>query len=276
MLRIDSHHHLWEFSALDYSWISESMGVLRHNFLPPDLYKEMTAAGVNSSIAVQARQTLEETHWLLNLAEQNDFIKAVVGWAPLTDPTVCAFLEQLASHPKLRAVRHVIQDEPDDNYILRADFNRGIKELARHKLTYDILIFQRHLPQTIRFVDQHPNQKFVVDHIAKPRVKNSSLSPWREQITELAKRPNVYCKISGLATEADYNHWTEDQLRPYIHTVLDAFTPKRVMFGSDWPVCLLAVSYQRWVAIAEKMLAAFSVVEQQRFWAETATEAYNL
>jgi len=276
MHRIDSHHHLWEFSSQEYGWINEDMGVLRHNFLPSNIYKEMAAAGISASIAVQARQTVEETRWLLDLANQNDFIKGVVGWAPLTDPNVGSVFEQLAVHPKLRAVRHVIQDEPDDNYILRSDFNRGIKELAHHNLTYDILIFERHLPQTIRFVDQHPNQKFVVDHLAKPRVKDRSLSPWREQIHELAKRPNVYCKISGLATEADLNHWTGDQLHPYIGNVLNAFTPKRVMFGSDWPVCLLALPYQRWVAIVEKMIAAFSIAEQQQFWADTAIEAYGL
>jgi L-fuconolactonase len=185
-------------------------------------------------------------------------------------------IEKFAVNPKLRGVRHVLQDEPDENYILREDFNRGIRELTRHNLTYDILIFERHLPQTIRFVDQYPNQKFVVDHLAKPRVKYKAISPWREHMHELAKRQNVYCKISGLATEADHRKWTEEQLQPYIDTVFEAFGAKRVMFGSDWPVCLLALSYQRWVEIVAKTAGRLSVAEQERLWAGTAVEAYGL
>ncbi len=276
MLKIDSHHHLWKFDANEYGWIDDRMTVLRHDFLPPDLHKEMAASGIAASVAVQARQTVEETNWLLSLAEQNDFMKGVVGWVPLTGPDVGSILEQVAAHPKLRGVRHVLQDEPDENHILRADFNRGIRELSRHNLTYDILIFERHLPQTIRFVDQYPNQKFVVDHLAKPRVKFKAISPWDEHMRELAKRPNVYCKISGLATEADHKHWTEEQLRPYLDTVLSAFGAKRVMFGSDWPVCLLAVAYQRWVSIVEKVAASLSSSEKQQLWAQTAVEAYGL
>jgi len=276
MLRIDSHHHLWKFDAKEYGWIEEHMTVLRRDYLPADLHKEMAASGVGGAVAVQARQTLEETNWLLSLAEQNDFMRAVVGWVPLTDPSVGSMLEKLAAHPKLRGIRHVLQDELDENHILRDDFNRGIRELNRHNLTYDILIFERHLPQTIRFVDQYPNQKFVVDHLAKPRVKFKAISPWEEHMRELAKRPNVYCKISGLATEADHKHWTEEQLRPYIEVVLSAFGAKRVMFGSDWPVCLLAITYQRWVGIAEKIAASLSSSEQQHLWAETAVRAYGL
>jgi L-fuconolactonase len=203
-------------------------------------------------------------------------MKGVVGWVPLVDPQVGAVIERFVAHPKLRGIRHVLQDEPDENHILREDFNRGIREMTRHNLTYDILIFERHLPQTIQFVDRYPNQKFVVDHLAKPRVKYKAISPWREHMQELAKRPNVYCKISGLATEADHKNWTEAQLEPYIDTVLAAFGAKRVMFGSDWPVCLLALSYGRWVGIVEKVAARLSEAEQQRLWAGTAVEAYGL
>jgi L-fuconolactonase len=276
MLKIDAHHHLWKFDAKEYGWIDEHMQVLRRDFLPADLHKEMAAAGINGSVAVQARQTVEETRWLLELASQNDFMKGVVGWVPLVDPKVGGTIEKFAANPKLRGIRHVLQDEPDENYILRQDFNRGMGEVARHNLTYDILIFERHLPQTIRFVDQHPNQKFVVDHLAKPRVKFKALSPWREHMQELAKRQHVYCKISGLATEANHKKWTEEQLQPYIDTVLATFGAKRAMFGSDWPVCLLALSYQRWVGIMEKTAERLSVAEQQWLWAETAIEAYGL
>jgi L-fuconolactonase len=276
MLKIDAHHHLWKFDAKEYGWIDEEMRVLRRDFLPADLQQEMATAGISGAVAVQARQTVEETRWLLELAGQNAFMKGVVGWVPLADPNVGAVIERFAANPKLRGIRHVLQDEPDENHMLRADFNRGIRELARHNLTYDILIFERHLPQTIRFVDQYPNQKFVVDHLAKPRVRYKAISPWREHMHELAKRPNVYCKISGLATEADHKKWTEEQLQPYIYTVLEAFGAKRAMFGSDWPVCLLAIGYQRWVSIVGKAAARLSIAEQQWLWAETAVEAYGL
>jgi L-fuconolactonase len=276
MLKIDAHHHLWRFDSKEYAWIDDNMLALRRDFLPADLHKEMAAAGIGGSVAVQARQTVEETRWLLELAGQNDFMKGVVGWVPLADPNVSAVIDEFAANAKLRGVRHVLQDEPDENHILREDFNRGIRELARHNLTYDILIFERHLPQTIRFVDQHPRQIFVVDHLAKPRVKYKAISPWREHMRELAKRENVYCKISGLATEADHKNWTEEQLRPYMETVLTVFGPRRVMFGSDWPVCLLAIGYQRWVEIAGRAAAKLSSEEQRRFWSETAMEAYGL
>lgn len=276
MFKIDAHHHLWNFDPKEYPWIDERMQVLRRSFLPPDLQKEIAMAGIDACIPVQARQTLEETHWLLSLAKQHNFIKGVVGWVPLADPNVQAFLDQVASHPKLCGFRHVLQDEPDENYILRADFNRGIRELAPHNLTYDILIFERHLPQTIRFVDQHPNQRFVIDHLAKPRVRDEEISPWREHIHELARRPNVYCKVSGLATEADHQSWTEEQLRPYLDTVLQTFSAKRLMFGSDWPVCLLALSYGRWVSVVQNFADRLSETEQQQLWAGTAIEAYNL
>jgi L-fuconolactonase len=276
MFKIDAHHHLWKFDPKEYGWIDENMQALRRDFLPADLHAVLTAAGITASVAVQARQTVEETRWLLELAGQNDFMKGVVGWVPLADPKAGAVIDEFAANPKLRGVRHVLQDEPDENHILRADFNRGIRELARHKLTYDILIFERHLPQTIRFVDQYPKQIFVVDHLAKPRVKYKAISPWREHMQELAKRDNVYCKISGLATEADHKNWTEAQLDPYIDAVLSAFGPRRVMFGSDWPVCLLAVSYGRWVDIAGRATAKLSTHEQQRFWSGTAVEAYGL
>jgi len=276
MLKIDAHHHLWKYEPKEYGWIDSDMQVIRRDFLPADLHKELLANGISGSVAVQARQTVEETRWLLELAGENDFMKGVVGWVPLADPNVGAVIEQFAANPKLRAVRHVLQDEPDENHILREDFNRGIRQLAQHHLTYDILIFERHLPQTIQFVDKYPNQIFVVDHLAKPRVKYKAISPWREHMRELAKRPNVYCKISGLATEANHQRWTEEQLQPYIDTVIETFTPRRVMFGSDWPVCLLAISYQHWVAIVSKTAGRLSIAEQQRLWAETAIEAYGL
>lgn len=276
MTRIDAHHHFWRYDPVEYAWISENMSAIRRSFEPKDLALEIKAAGIDGVVSVQARQSLEETWQLLTYADQNDFIKGVVGWVPLSAPDLSRTLASVATHPKLRAVRHVVQDEPDPEYILHEDFNRGISALRPFHLTYDILIFERHLPQTIQFVDRHPNQVFVVDHLAKPRVKDGLLSPWRENMRKLAERPNVYCKISGLATEADHQHWTEEQLEPYMDAVLEAFTPRRVMFGSDWPVCLVAVPYRRWVKIVESATAKLSQTEQERFWSGTAREAYGL
>jgi L-fuconolactonase len=225
---------------------------------------------------VQARQSLDETHALLQFAGENDFIRGVVGWAPLIDANVCNVLAQVSAHPALRGVRHVLQDEPDPDYMLREDFNRGIARLRQFGLAYDILIFERHLPQAIQLVDRHPDQIFVLDHLAKPRVKEGEMSPWRERIRDLAKRPNVYCKLSGLVTEADWRKWTKEQLNLYFDVVLDAFGPRRLMFGSDWPVCLLAVRYADWIAIVERFVGELSQPEQARIWSGTAVEAYGL
>lgn len=275
-LRIDSHQHFWRYSPAEYGWIDEAKSAIRRDFLPADLERQIAAAGIHGAISVQARQDLDETRWLLELAGRHDFLKGVVGWAPLIDPQVAETLNELASNLKLLGIRHVLQDEPDPDYMLRDDFNAGIRALKPLQLVYDILIYERHLPQTIQFVDRHPSQTFVLDHLAKPRVKAAEISPWRENLQELAKRPNVYCKISGLATEGDYASWTEEQLRMYINVTLEAFGPGRIMFGSDWPVCLLAIDYRDWIAILDRAISGLSEWERNRIWAGTATEAYRL
>ena len=224
-MRIDAHHHFWQYTVAEYGWIDDDMAVLRRDFLPADLERELARAGVDGVVSVQARQTLEETEWLLGLAGQHAFIKGVVGWVELVNPGVGAVLERLVKNPKLKAVRHVVQGEPDDNFILRDDFNRGVALLAPLGLVYDILIFPRHLKPSIRFVDRHPGQRFVLDHIAKPQIKAGVLEPWAADIRELARRPNVYCKLSGMVTEADYQRWTEEQLRVCFDVVLEAFGP---------------------------------------------------
>ena len=276
MPRVDSHHHFWKYNAEEYGWISDSMGLLRRDFLPKDLKREMDGAGIDAVVSVQARQTLAETKFLLEMAEQNPFILGVVGWAPLTDRNIGGILEQLAVNRKLKGLRHVLQDEADDQYVLREDFNNGIEAVHKFGLVYDILIYERHLPQTIRFVDRHPGQVFVLDHIAKPRIKDRILSPWREHIKELAKRPNVFCKVSGMVTEADWKGWTEADLKPYFDTVLEAFEPRRLMFGSDWPVCLVASGYKRWVDVVSKVIAPLSELERVRIMGGTAVEVYGL
>jgi L-fuconolactonase len=274
--KIDAHHHFWKYDPVEYGWINDEMSAIRRDFLPADLEKEMQTADISGVISVQARQTLEETRWLLELADKHEFIRGVAGWVPLTDPKVSTTLEHLSRSKKLRGVRHVLQDEPDPLYLLREDFNAGIRALRPFGLTYDILIFERHLPQTVRLVDRHPEQIFVVDHLAKPRVRMKELSPWRENLQELAKRQNVYCKLSGLVTEANYSNWSTEQLTPYLDTVLLAFGANRLMFGSDWPVCLVAIDYPEWAAIVANAISGLSPSEQERIWSGTAQEAYGI
>ena len=273
---IDAHHHFWQYSPQQYGWISDSMGILKRDYLPPDLEQEIRKIGANGVINVQARQSLHETQWLLEQAEKNDFIRGVVGWVPLVSMDVACDIGKFAGRTKLKAVRHVLQDEPDDNYMLRPEFDRGISLLKDFGLRYDILIFERHLKQSIQLVDRHPGLTFILDHVAKPRIRENVISPWRENMKELAKRPNVYCKISGMATEADHSNWTESQLRPYMEISLDAFGPRRLMFGSDWPVCLLATSYKRWFETVTDFIAPLSDGERSRIMGGTAIEAYGL
>jgi L-fuconolactonase len=274
--RVDSHHHFWEYTAAEYGWIDDSMRALRRDFLPQHLEAEIRRAGVTGVVSVQARQTVQETEWLLDLADRNRFVWGVVGWAPLASPDIGKVLGQFVRRKKLRGIRHVVQGEPDDRFLLREDFNRGVRALLRDRLVYDILIYERHLPYAIQFVDKHPKQVFVLDHIAKPRIRDGAISPWRENLRELARRPNVYCKLSGVVTEADYKRWTESRIRPYIDTALEAFGPKRLMFGSDWPVCLVAVNYPDWLTIVTRAIGKLSESEQARVLGGTAMETYNL
>jgi len=232
-MKIDSHHHFWKYNVKEYGWIDDDMKVIRRDFLPADLEEEIRGSGIDGVVSVQARQTIAETEWLLGFSESHDFIKGVVGWVPLLSTDVRKYLSTFSAFSKLKSVRHVVQGEPDDDFILRKDFNEGIKALKEFGLAYDILILEKHLTQTIKFVDMHPDQIFILDHIAKPRIKENILEPWRKNIMALAERQSVYCKISGMVTEADYRTWTEEQLRPYFDTVLDAFGAKRLMFGSD-------------------------------------------
>jgi len=275
-LKIDSHHHFWNYTAKEYDWISDEMKAIRRSFGPPDLKAALTLAGVDRAVSVQARQTVEETEFLLNFAEKEPFLAGVVGWAPLADANVEATLDRWKTRKKLKGLRHVVQGEPDDNFILGANFNRGVKLLKNYNWVYDILIFERHLKPSIQFVDQHPNQVFVLDHIAKPKIKAGEREPWATNIRELAKRQNVYCKISGMVTEADWSAWTPETLRPYIDTVLEAFTPRRCMFGSDWPVMLVACPYAHWFEIVNAAISRFTESERDRILGLTAIEAYRL
>lgn len=276
-MKIDSHHHLWAINDTDYVWMSEAHAVIKRDFLPADLHPLLDADSIDGCIAVQARQMIEETRWLLDLAEQDARIMGVVGWVPLLENAGEPWLDEFAAHPKLVAVRHVIHDEPDDNFILREDFNAGIHQLAKYDLVYDILIFAKHLSQTLTFVDRHPMQPFVVDHIAKPNIRKDAFDDnWAKGIRDLAKRENVSCKISGIVTEVRDAEWNVELLRPYFDTVLEAFGPQRVLFGSDWPVCLLRTSYARWSAAVDELASALSDSEKSAFWGGNATRIYSL
>jgi L-fuconolactonase len=242
---IDAHHHLWRYSAAEYAWIDDSMAALRRDFLPADLVVELAMAGVDGAVAVQARQILEETRWLLELARSCDAIRGVVGWAPLAAPDFADSVSALATDPKLVGLRHIVQAEPK-GFLDGADFNRGINALQENDLIYDVLIVEAQLDETIRFVDRHRHQPFVLDHIAKPKIATTEIEPWRTRIRELSKRRNVCCKLSGMVTEDSWSSWSIESVRPYLDTVVEAFGPDRLMAGSDWPVCLVATSYPRW------------------------------
>ena len=274
-MKIDAHHHFWHYNTRDYGWISDEMAVLRRDFLPSDLKPVLKEAGIDRVVSVQARQCVEETEWLLSLAEENDFIAGVVGWLPIASPEFPALLERFAANPKLRALRHVVQDEPDDRFILGEAFNRGVDAILPTGLAYDILIFERHLPYAVEFVRRHsPEQVFVLDHIAKPKIAAGELQPWAGNLRTLATFPNVFCKLSGLVTEADIHNWTPAQLRPYMETVLEAFGPDRVMFGSDWPVCTCATSYLAWRNVVGDFIATLSEHEQAQIMGLNALKAY--
>lgn len=274
-MRIDAHHHFWRYTPAEYGWIDDAMASIRRDFLPADLAPTIAAAGIDAVISVQARQTVAETEFLLEHARAHPWIAGVVGWVPLIDPAVGDELTRLAADTRLKGVRHILQGEPDA-YMDRRDFNAGLAQLRAFNLAYDILIHHPQLPAAIHLVDRHPDQVFVVDHIAKPPIRAGDLQPWAHDLAELARRPNVFCKISGVVTEADYRSWTYDQILPYLEAALAAFTPARLMFGSDWPVCCVATNYSDWVRTVERFAATLSVAEQEALFHSTAARAYDL
>jgi L-fuconolactonase len=275
-MRVDAHQHFWLYNEQEYGWIGPEMAALRRDFLPEHLIPLQEALQIEGTVAVQARQTVDETRWLLQLAGQHPQIQGVVGWIDLCDPDVGQQLEALCAHGRLRGVRHVVQDEPDDRFLLRPDFTRGIGLLAAFGLTYDILIYPRHLPVACEFVAQFPEQWFVLDHIAKPPIAEGRLQPWAEGIRRLAEQPRVYCKASGMVTEAAWDRWTAADFRPYLDVVVGAFGTERIMLGSDWPVCTVAGSYAEVMGLAYDYLAQFSAAEQAAMAGGNAARFYGL
>lgn len=253
------------------------MDVLQRDYLPFHLLNEIYPHRIDGTVAVQARQSLEETRWLLQLADSHPFITGIVGWVPLVEPNINDTLHEFAVNPYLKGVRHELQNEPDKGYMLRDDFNYGIQCLLDYKLVYDILIFSGHLPNSITFVDRHPNQVFVIDHIAKPVISSKEFDhEWMKNIREIAKRENVYCKVSGVVTEVHHPQWTYELIQPYLDMVLEVFGANRLMFGTDWPVCKLCTDYKEWVNTVQKWLSPLSKDEQDDIMGKTACTIYGL
>jgi L-fuconolactonase len=275
-MRLDAHQHFWKYSAEQYGWINDDMANLKRDYLPADLKPLLAAEGFDGSIAVQARQEEEETNWLLQLAEENEFVKGVVGWVDLCSAEVKEELERLAQHPKFVGVRHVLQDEQDDEFMLRRDFKRGIGLLAQHRLTYDLLLYPRHLPVAARLVREFPDQPFVLDHIAKPLIAGGLVEPWDRDIRELATFDNVSCKLSGMVTEAEWKEWESADFRPYLDVVFEAFGPDRLMIGSDWPVCTLSGDYSATLGIVREYISQLDSSVQEDILGLNCAEIYRV
>ncbi len=274
---IDSHHHLWKYSTEEYGWINDQMEPLKGDFLLPELREIAAHSQVDGFVSVQARQNLQETEDLLSMARTEPLISGVVGWVPLGDSNISQVLDRLSDQSMLKGVRHVVQDEPDDRFILGPDFNRGVSELKGRGLVYDVLIFARQLPASIEFVDQHPDLTMVLDHIAKPTITDAAYDKqWETDFRELAKRENISCKFSGVVTEIREDSWSLDQIRRYWDVALQAFTPDRLMFGSDWPVCLLKTEHRQWINAVRELAGELSQTEQIKLFSANAIRDYNL
>lgn len=273
--KIDSHQHFWQFDPVRDSWIDESMQRIQSDFLPQDLLPVLTENNFQGCVAVQADQTEEQTHFLLDLAKKNDFIKGVVGWVDLLDKNISERLDFFSTEKKLKGFRHVVQGEADD-FMFRKDFRNGISALKKHNYTYDILVFHRQLPAAIDLANHFTDQAFVLDHIGKPDIKSGDISSWKKNIIELSKAENVCCKISGMVTEANWKSWTPDDLKPYLDVVFENFSPKRLLFGSDWPVCLVAAEYKLVTKTLEDYISQLPLIEQQMIWSGNAADLYSL
>jgi len=275
-MRIDAHQHFWKYNASDYSWISDQMKILKKDFLPGDLLMELEGIQFEGSVAVQARQSLEETRWLLKFAGRYDFIKGVVGWIDLCSDEIEEQIREFVKYRKFVGVRHVLHDEPDDRFMLSESFIRGIGTIGNYNLVYDILIFPKHLSNAEELVIRFPGQKFVLDHIAKPLIKERIISPWKEGIEQLARHSNVSCKLSGMVTEALWKGWKKDDFTPYLDVVFDSFGPSRLMIGSDWPLCTVSSGYSATMKIVLDYVQSLKQVEREMILGMNAKRIYNL
>lgn len=275
-MRLDAHQHFWRYDKAQHVWMTDAMAALRRDYLPGDLAPLLQATGFDGTIAVQARQMVEETEWLLALAEQHSFIRGVVGWVDLRSPDLATQLQRFGANPKLVGVRHVVHDEPDEDFMLRPEFRRGIARLADEGLTYDLLLRPPHLKAAIRLADEFKDQPFVLDHIAKPGVDAALWPLWKEDLLRLAERENVTCKLSGLVTEADWGAWRPDDFRPALDVVLQAFGADRLMIGSDWPVCTLAADYATTMGVVMDFVRDLAPSEQAGILGENCARFYGV
>jgi len=275
-MKIDSHQHFWRYDAVRDAWITNSMAVLKRDFLPEHIAAEFAPNGIDASIAVQADQSENETMFLLGLAEKNKWIAGVVGWVDLSSPRVGERLEHFSHFPKLRGFRHIARAEADDRFLTRENFVKGVAQLRTFGFSYDILIYPKQLPAAIELVTLLPEQRFVVDHLAKPEIKSGTTAPWAAQMKEIAQNKNVFCKLSGLVTEGDWMHWKAGDFKPYLDVVFDAFGADRLMFGSDWPVCLLAATYRQVEQIIEEYVKGFSQSHKEKIFGGNAARFYGL
>jgi len=276
MPKIDAHQHFWIFDPVRDSWINDEMLVIKHDFLPADLLPVLQQNGIDGCVAVQASQSEEETLFLLKQAAENEFVKGVVGWVDLKADDLEARLEYFKQYDKLKGFRHILQSEPDKQYMLQPQFKKGIASLQSHGFTYDILIYPEHLPYAAQLVKAFPDQPFVIDHLAKPHIKDQQLNEWQRDIEVLSQHPNVHCKISGMLTEANWSSWKPADFIPYLDVVFNALGSRRVMFGSDWPVCLLAGGYDGTMQVLNNYISKLSFTEQELFWGNNATVFYDL
>ncbi len=275
-MRIDAHQHFWDIDRFEYAWMPAGPSVLRQTFLPDRLARILTRNRFEGSVLIQANTLLAETDWLLDLSEANEFICAVVGWVDLTDSHLGAVLDELQKRPKFKGVRHPVQDEVDDHWLLRPDVLAGLTELARRELPYDLLLRPRHLPLVPQIAERVPGLRMVIDHIAKPRIAAQVMEPWARDMEEAAKLPQVYCKVSGMITEADWPAGKADQLRPYVSHVMRIFGPDRLMFGSDWPVCMLAGTWKEVLAAFTQSVGAQPIEVREKLLGGTAQKFYRI
>ena len=273
---IDSHQHFWQVGRFPYPWLTPELGVLYRDYLPPELEPLLSRNQVEKTVLVQASNSIEETHWFLSLADQYPFIAGVVGWVDLGNPEVERQLETLAAYKKFKGVRHLVESEPVDDWLIQPAVLRGLKALATFDLSYDLLVHTRHLKYISQVVEVCASSRFVIDHLAKPPIKNGELNEWAAAIKPLANYRNLYCKLSGLVTEADHRSWTVTDLQPYVEIALEYFGPERLMFGSDYPVCLLAASYDQVVQSAQELVAQLNPPDQAKIFRLNATEFYRL
>lgn len=275
MFTIDAHQHFWRYDVVTHEWINDEMSVIRRDFLPAQLEPVLKQNGISGCVAVQADQSEKETDFLLQLAEEHDFIKGVVGWVDLRADNIKERLDHYKAFRLLKGFRHILQGEAPE-FMLQPGFINGIAALHEYRFTYDILVFPQHLKAVLELVSKFPDQPFVIDHIAKPYIKDGLITEWKKDMEQFSIFENVYCKISGMVTEADYHHWKPADFTPYLDATVNAFGTKRILYGSDWPVCLVAANYTDMLNIVKTYFASFTATEQEDFFGNNATRFYQL